>query len=438
MEDINAYLLQNPEFNVESLIQYIYSKMPKRLNHQRIHYKKYSEANLVQIFTETAREYTPWPIYNICRSMIFDTVNNKIISYSHPNIEYLEYSPEQVSEQVLEQVSEQVLEQVSEQVLKQEFTESHEGTLISVFYHNNKWYYATRRHIDMYQTNQIIIGVKSALTHGQMFEDALSKVNLTKDSFELMLDTNLKYNFELVHYQNKFSISYESRFGEKYAKIYLLFVRDENQKVVPSNLNMFNNEILDKNSVIKYLEDPMYTMEGYIFTRDNHLCKIMHPNYSKVMKFNPGYKTKQEQYIYLYQKNLLTEYIDSINDKEFKKTELGHSIELVGMLACIFMYVGQRMLDIYYIFNNNNMVHRNEDKFKELFSSKKYYLIFHTLGMMKGVHKNKQLDINVMRTFLKYKLEATDMWKLLQEIIAFEENENLLNHWANPLVRMFV
>lgn len=426
MEDINAYLAQHPEFNVESLIQHIYSKMSRKLSHQRIHYKKYSDDNLIQIFTETAREHTQWPIFNICRSMIFDVVNNKIASYSHPNIEYLEYSQEHILEQVLKQDSEQT------------FTESHEGTLISMFYHNNKWHYATRRHIDMYQTNQIINGAKSEMTHGLMFEDALSKLNLTKDTFEGMLNINHKYNFELVHYQNKFNISYESRFGEKYAKLFLLFVRDENQmNIVSSNLDMFNNEVLDKSTIITHLEDNTREMEGFIFNYDNHLCKIMHPKYASIMKFNPGFKTKQEQYMYLYQKNLLSDYIDITKNKVFKELETGESIELVGVVACVFVYIGQRMLDIYYTFNNNNMVHRNEDKYKELFNSKKYYLIFHTLGMMKGIHKNKPLNIHEMRTFLKYKITPTDMWKLFHEIIAFEDTENILSKWSNQMVKMF-
>jgi hypothetical protein len=424
MEEIIAYLSENKVFDVTLLIQHIYSKMPGKLNHLRIHYKKYPDDKLVQIFTDNAREYTKWPIYNICRSILFDSVNNKVVSYSHSNIEYLEYEDNKIQ-------------------LKEDykFSESHEGTLISVFHHNNKWYYATRRHIDMYCTNQIIYGEKSEFSHGQMFEDALSRYNLTKASFESILNVNYKYNFELVHYQNKFNISYESRFGEKYAKLFLLFTRDENQLVIlDDNLLMFNNEILDTNTVMKNLSDDKMTMEGYIFTRENenHLCKIIHPNYFKLMKYNPGYKTKQEQYMYLYKKNLLNEYIDVTNNKIFKVSENNENIELVGMMSCIFTYIGQRMLDIYYTFSNNNMIHRNEEKYAELFNSKKYYVIFHTLGMMKGIHKNKQLNINEMRTYLKYKMEATDMWKLFQEIIMLEDTENLLNKWSNPLVKMFI
>jgi hypothetical protein len=201
---------------------------------------------------------------------------------------------------------------------------------------------------------------------------------------------------------------------------------------------MFNNEVLDKSTIITHLEDNTRVMEGFIFNSDNNICKIMHPKYSNIMKFNPGFKTKQEQYVYLYQKNLLNDYIGITNNKMFKVLESGDSIELIGIVSCVFTYVGQRMLDIYYTFNNNNMIHRNEDKFKELFNSKKYYLIFHTLGMMKGIHKNKQLDINVMRTFLKYKITPTDMWKLFNEINTFEDTENVLSKWSNQIVKMFI
>ena len=423
MEQINTYLSEHSEFNVESLIKFIYSKMSKKQNHQRIHYKKYPEDNLVQLFTESSREYTQWPIYNVCRSIIFDVKNNTVLSYSHPNIDYLEYKK---GESIIEDTI---------------FTESHEGTLISMFYNNNKWYYATRRHIDMYQTNQITQGVKSELSHGQMFEDALSRMNLTKDNFEAQLNVNFKYNFELVHHQNKFNISYESRFGNSYAKLFLLFVRNNNQETISDkneSLRIFSNEIVDMTTVIKNLENNDIVMEGYIYTVDNRLCKLMHPNYYNIMKFNPGFKTKQEQYIYLYQKNLLVEYINNTNNKIFKQLESGDTIEIVGMVACIFTYIGQRMLDIYYTFNNNNMVHRNEDKFKELFNSKKYYFIFHTLGVMKGIHKNKQLNIHEMRTFLKYKITPIDMLRLFQELITFEDVENILSPWSNLLVKNFI
>ena len=46
-------------------------------------------------------------------------------------------------------------------------------------------------------------------------------------------------------------------------------------------------------------------------------------------------------------------------------------------MSCVFTYVGQRMLDIYYKFNNNKMVHRNEEEFKKLFVDNRNYSLIH-------------------------------------------------------------
>ena len=425
MESINTYLSQQSQFNVEGLIKFIYSQMPKKSYHSRIHYRKYSEDNLIQIFTESSQDYSEYEIFNACRSIVIDTINNKIVSYSHPNIKYVEYNKELLNN-------------------NQIFTESHEGTLISIFYFNNKWYYGTRRQLDMYKTNQVVYGQVSELSHGQMFEDALNKLGMSKTEFESTLSTEYQYYVELVHYQNSFNIKYTSRYGDKYAKLFLLFVKNKNNEIITDvNSKLQVNEVIDYTKVISTLEDSTnVTTEGFIFNNNNELCKVMHSNYYAEMKFNPGFKTKQEQYIYLYQKDLLNEYATKYNNTVYKVTDQGENVEIVGILACIFTYVGQRMLDIYYKFNNNNMVHRNEDIFKNLFitptENKNYIMIFHILGMMKGIHKNKPLNINEMRKFLKYRMSASDIWKLIHEISEFEEKEKLLTTWTNPLVKMFL
>ena len=428
MEEITSFLSENSVFNVDSLIKFVYSKMKNKSYHHRIHYRNYDE-NLIQLYTESSQEHTKWPIFNACRSIVIDKLQNKIISYSHPNIEYLEY---------------EVAKQYLQESANQKFTESHEGTLISIFHHNNKWYYGTRRQLDMYMTNNISYGKKSELSHGEMFEDALSKLEITIDEFESSLTIGNQYYIELVHYQNSFNISYETVYGEKYAKLFLLFVKDvNNQLICDINIKIPINQELDYTTVMNKLNNPDEVAEGFIFTRvdeqnNNNLCKVLHSKYYNTMKFNPGFKTKQEQYIYLFQKNLLKEYAANNNIIE-RLSESGENIDIIGMVSCIFTYVGQRMLDIYYKFNNNNMIHRNEELFRDLFSlNKDYGLIFYTLGMMKGIHKNKPLNLNEMKIFFKYKIVASDIWKLMHEILLFEEKEQLLTPWSNPLVKVFL
>jgi len=421
MEVINLYLSNNPTFNPDALIKHIYSQIPHKPYHHRLHYKKYPEHNLVQLFTESSQEFSENKLYNACRSIIFDSVNNKIVSFSHPNIEY-------VSE-------------LDDKLENTSFTESHEGTLISVFYHNNKWFYATRREIDMYKTHKITKDSKSVLSHGLMFEDSLAMLHMTKEQFESKLNPEYQYYLELVHYQNSFNISYESRFGEKYGELFLLFARNGLELLEDIRIEgVLNNPKLDYASVKDSLNDNYDNIEGYIYlsSDDNHMCKVVHKSYNDKMKFNPGLRTIQEQYIYMYQKDLLAEYCIKNNCVVYKTTEMDNKIESVGLMSCIFTYISQRLLDIYYKFNTNTMVHKEEELFKKLFKqSNKYYLIFHILGMMKGIHKNKPLNINEMKKLLKYKLVANDVWKVFNELLVFEETENLILPWTNTLIKMF-
>jgi len=422
MEVLNSFLSVTGEtFNIETLISNIYKSMQHKSYHHRLHYKKYDN-NLVQLFSESSQEYTKWDVYNVCRSIIFSQDTGKIISYSHPNIEYL---TQEASLKYL----------ISSNTFK--FTESHEGTLISVFFYNDKWYYATRREIDMYKTHKYLSGVKSKLSHGEMFEDCLSRIGLSKEQFESKLDNQNQYYFELVHYDNIINISYESKFGNKYAKLFLLFMRNNLNDDIPinisSDLNIEISPVLSIDEVNTNLLSDTSDIEGYIFNSGNHLCKIMHNNYYEKMRNNPGYKTKQEQYIHLYQNNLLVNKVYDI-----KTSEEFDSVETVGLLNAVITYIGQRMLDIYYTFNNNNMMHKKEDEFKRLFMDNHVYnIIFYTLGKMKGIHKNKQLTINEMRKFLKYYMNATDVWKLGNCIREFETKEKMLKESPLKIVKLF-
>jgi len=433
MEVLNSFLekMQN-NFNIEQLIKLIYQDMQFKSYHHRLHYKKY-ENSLVQLFTESSQEYTKWEIYNLCRSIIFSLETGKIISFSHPNIEYITFNK---------------FEQINSSLLKDlKYTESHEGTLISVFFYNDKWYYATRKEIDMYKTFRYIFGNKSILSHGEMFDECLVKYGLTKEQFEQQLDKSCQYNFEIVHYDNKINMSYDIRFGEKYAKLFLLFIRDSENKMVSNEIAIdFSNKLniemspeISYDDLIEIMKSKeLLEIEGYIFTRvddsgKTHLCKVLHDNYHEKMKYTSTYKTEQEQYIYLYQKNLLEDVLTKMNRKVFSD-----QIETIGLVNAVFKYIGQRMLDIYYTFNNNKMLHKNEDNFKRLFiDNKEYNIIFYTLGKMKGIHKNKQLTINEMLKFLKYNMSANDVWKLGNVIKEFELKEKLLKPYYTKIMNVF-
>jgi hypothetical protein len=182
MDLLNNFLIKMKDnFNIEELIKSIYENMQHKSYHNRLHYKKY-ENSLIQLFSESSQEYTKWDIYNICRSIIFSSSTGKIVSYSHSNIKYLTYDDFKTLN-------------INQDTI---FTESHEGTLISVFFYNDKWYYATRREIDMYKTHRYILGDKSKLSHGEMFDECLTKCGLTKEQFEEKLDKSYQYHFMIA------------------------------------------------------------------------------------------------------------------------------------------------------------------------------------------------------------------------------------------------
>jgi hypothetical protein len=56
--------------------------------------------------------------------------------------------------------------------------------------------------------------------------------------------------------------------------------------------------------------------------------------------------------------------------------------------------------------------------------------------MMKGIHKNRQLTLNEMRKFLKYYMNATDVWKLGNCIREFESKEELLKESSLKIVKL--
>jgi hypothetical protein len=42
-----------------------------------------------------------------------------------------------------------------------------------------------------------------------------------------------------------------------------------------------------------------------------------------------------------------------------------------------------------------------------------------------------------MRKFLKYKMEATDLWKLGNEVRLFESEQKMFKAWTNPVLEKF-
>jgi hypothetical protein len=100
-----------------------------------------------------------------------------------------------------------------------------DGTLISVYYHNNKWYFGSSCCPDI-NSSKFSHPTK---THGYMLDEVLYEIyknnidiadpnisSVLRDLFTSNLSPLFSYEFVLVHYENKHIIDYTKDFGENY------------------------------------------------------------------------------------------------------------------------------------------------------------------------------------------------------------------------------
>ena len=120
---INDYI-QNNDVNLKNIRETLYN--------QGVLTKDYEEDGLILLYNRFESKNKK-PLEMECRSVILDRNNFNIISYTCNtpimNIDAMNY-----------------ILKTSEK--KKEFYECYEGTLLSLFYFNDKWYLSTRRCLD--------------------------------------------------------------------------------------------------------------------------------------------------------------------------------------------------------------------------------------------------------------------------------------------------
>jgi len=195
-----------------------------------------------------------------------------------------------------------------------------EGTLILVFYHNDKWYVTTRRCLDAKDSGWI-----KKNSYYDLFIDAMSN----KFSFD-DLNKDYCYHFILVHHKNKNIVSY-CDLGKEYKELYHIlttvkYTLDEIDYTINDNVKYvqqekFNNiqELLNDLS-IKNQQDIKYqtiTTEGYIlryysgelFKSPFVILKIQTEIYDTLIKLKPNNSNIHQCFLELYQKNKLNDFL---------------------------------------------------------------------------------------------------------------------------------
>ena len=207
-------------------------------------YHKYNSP----ITTELERE---------CRSLIIDMKTLKIKSYS---CESPRLNKEGMDFILLNSFEKQII------------TTCYEGTYLSLFNHNNKWYISTRRCLDSNKSIFINDITQLSLTekdqsHYNMFEEILKKANYENfDNFCSKLDKNKSYYFVLIHHQNKHTIDYTAHFGKNYGRACLTSIRDSNM----CELDIYNSSLQLTEQAFPYGETQQDGSVNILFIPTKH------------------------------------------------------------------------------------------------------------------------------------------------------------------------
>ena len=219
-----------------------YDELNKTLFSHGIKTKLYDNDNLILVYNNYDLSVKS-DLQRECRSLVLDKTTYKIVSYSCEipilNNDGLDYIKK--SGNTIEYV-----------------TECYEGSCLSLFCHNNKWYLSTRKHLNSVDDN---LSHKYILMY-EMFEEVLIESGYKSfDDFTKILNSNYSYYFVLIHYKNKHIIDYSVKFeNENYKKLVLISVKDSHMQ---ENINLQNIDFLGNHIFLPHQK--IDTINNFLF-----------------------------------------------------------------------------------------------------------------------------------------------------------------------------
>ena len=345
---INEYKQNNNEIIIEDF--------KKKLYEDHSIMTKYNESENIMLLYHKFDMPTNSEFEQECRSLVLDMETLRVISYTCPN-------------PITNKSAQQFL--LNNNDLTLDMYKCYEGTVMSLFNHKNKWFLSTRRCLDSTES------IWTDTNYHDMFIDVLNKENITLNDFVNNLNPDLGYYFILIHHKNKHVIDYTPQFGQDYAKLCLVFVRNKDTQCEINDYELDNcyqnifkpekmtmeefgneNQILSVNVnvegiIIKTIKDN----KNYLFklqTNSYQFCKAIGRD-SNIIK----------GYLYLYQNGSLKSYIE--NNKDHKNLEkivnpynVTESFDTVGVVDCVFKVLTSELFELYkLLWKLNNGQHQN-------------------------------------------------------------------------------
>lgn len=378
---INNYITEND-----------FEKLKNNLYKVGILVKDYPEENLMLLYNRYENK-NKQPVELECRSVVIDRVSRNIVCYtcSTPiyNMQALSYLLRNPNNE-------------------KKYYECYEGSLLSLFNYNNKWYLSSRRCLD---SEKSVVENKS---HHSMFIDVIKQDGYNSlEDFTKYLDINYTYHFVLIHHENKNVVNYTKMFGDNYKKLCFIFAREKdtlteiNSEDLITNFlssNIFlpkkleNAEGFDKiNQTCDMTEEP--SSEGIVIKSDNVILKLQTIQY----QFYKSIGTEKNLYIgflKLYQTNKLKDYFNNNeNSEKYSKIvnpiKTFESFDTIGTIDALFKVCTSELFELYNILWDNNGNHCNTELYN--FLPKEYKnILFHLRGIYfknkkKFAESNKEL-----------------------------------------------
>jgi hypothetical protein len=360
-------------------------------------------------------------LYNECKSLVIKLgLTPRIISYTHDNIENLKISDYTHYDRPTNT-----------------FEESYEGTLVSVFSNEGRWYFSTSR-CGSIDTSYFHSKTK---TFGVLFDECLETMGINREQFKGYLEPNICYYFVLVHHENKYLVDYTEKFGPQYKKLVYAFSRDQaTQQLITTDLSTRLSELVVPNQFNTYQLGLDYiktsdSTEGLIVkildeqTNKLILLKVHSDKYWILKSHNPNYPNRWYGYLDVFKKDDPNFRIkDYQNEKNIVETlEInGKQIDITGMIYLLYKTSAEILFDIVMHFTKFNYRSNNFEKINnqdyEILKERSYSVLRKQLSILQGL-------------ILKYTVRnSADITTHLRKYVSIEDFIGLLSS-VNKLIK---
>lgn len=399
--------------------------------------KDYPEDNILLLYNKyDTRNKAPLELE--CRSVIIDRNNFNIICYSCPtpiyNMSALNYL-------------------IKNENTKRNIFKCYEGSLLSLFNYNDKWFLSSRRCLN---SDKSVVG---DVSHYNMFLDVIKQDNCNSfNDFTKFLEKKYTYHFVLIHHKNKNIVDYTKEFGEEYKKLCFIFSRNQttHQEIDSEDIeNIFVSENIflpqkledvsnfdNDNKNMNFNDHP--DSEGIVIKADNKLLKLQSMSYQFYKAIGPD-KNLYRGFLNLYQSNKLHDYLkNNENATKYKKiinpTNLNESFDMVGTVDALFKVCTSELFELFSILWDEDGNHKNDSlygmlpkEYKDiLFNLRGRYFKFKKINKefkLSSVYNYfKTLDCHILENFLRIR-------KLFFNYLRITKDDKNLNIFKQSLYK---